>query len=92
MFYKGIGWLYLSGIQLYLTSGYLFFFCFPIRGELTQGLSAPKRIKKDLSVAQRPLRVHRFSGEYQHWGKHLIHFKKKKTIIIEMDTAECHRT
>ncbi|XP_029354404.1 kinesin-like protein KIF18A isoform X2 [Echeneis naucrates] len=31
-----------------------------IREELTQGLSAPKRIKKDSSVAQRPLRVHRF--------------------------------
>ncbi|XP_071344797.1 kinesin-like protein KIF18A isoform X1 [Trachinotus anak] len=33
-----------------------------IREELTQGLSAPKRIKKDPSVAQRPLRVHRFAG------------------------------
>ncbi|XP_023280052.1 kinesin-like protein KIF18A isoform X1 [Seriola lalandi dorsalis] len=33
-----------------------------IREELTQGLSAPKRIKKDPSAAQRPLRVHRFAG------------------------------
>ncbi|XP_035484027.2 kinesin-like protein KIF18A isoform X2 [Scophthalmus maximus] len=32
-----------------------------IREELTQGLSAPKRIKKDPSVTQRPLRVHRFA-------------------------------
>ncbi|XP_008308225.1 kinesin-like protein KIF18A isoform X1 [Cynoglossus semilaevis] len=30
--------------------------------DLTQGLSAPKRIKKELGVAQRPLRVHRFGG------------------------------
>ncbi|XP_060924737.1 kinesin-like protein KIF18A [Limanda limanda] len=30
--------------------------------EITQGLSAPKRIKKDPSVTQRPLRVHRFAG------------------------------
>uniref|UniRef100_A0A8D3E5J2 Kinesin-like protein n=1 Tax=Scophthalmus maximus TaxID=52904 RepID=A0A8D3E5J2_SCOMX len=34
-----------------------------IREELTQGLSAPKRIKKDPSVTQRPLRVHRFAGK-----------------------------
>ncbi|XP_035011426.1 kinesin-like protein KIF18A isoform X2 [Hippoglossus stenolepis] len=33
-----------------------------IREEITQDLSAPKRIKKDPSVAQRPLRVHRFAG------------------------------
>lgn len=33
-----------------------------IREELTQGLSAPKRIKKDPSVSRRPLRVHRFAG------------------------------
>lgn len=33
-----------------------------IREESTQGLSAPKRIKKDPSVAPAPLRVHRFAG------------------------------
>ncbi|KAG7235186.1 hypothetical protein INR49_003097 [Caranx melampygus] len=33
-----------------------------IREELTQDLSAPKRIKKDPSAAQKPLRVHRFAG------------------------------
>ncbi|XP_019935694.2 kinesin-like protein KIF18A isoform X1 [Paralichthys olivaceus] len=33
-----------------------------IREDITQGLSAPKRIKKDPLVAQRPLRVHRFAG------------------------------
>ncbi|XP_008291319.1 kinesin-like protein KIF18A isoform X2 [Stegastes partitus] len=33
-----------------------------IREELTPGLSAPKRIKKDPSVAPAPLRVHRFAG------------------------------
>ncbi|XP_072236828.1 kinesin-like protein KIF18A [Leuresthes tenuis] len=32
------------------------------REELMQSFSAPKRIKKDPSVAQRPLRVHRFAG------------------------------
>ncbi|XP_069553795.1 kinesin-like protein KIF18A [Brachyistius frenatus] len=32
------------------------------REELLQDLSAPKRVKKDPSVAQRPLRVHRFAG------------------------------
>uniref|UniRef100_A0A4W6ERJ6 Kinesin-like protein n=1 Tax=Lates calcarifer TaxID=8187 RepID=A0A4W6ERJ6_LATCA len=34
-----------------------------IKEEPTQGVSAPKRIKKDPSVARRPLRVHRFAGE-----------------------------
>ncbi|XP_047436689.1 kinesin-like protein KIF18A [Mugil cephalus] len=34
-----------------------------IREELAQGISAPKRVKKDPTVAQRPLRVaHRFAG------------------------------
>ncbi|XP_076585727.1 kinesin-like protein KIF18A isoform X2 [Chaetodon auriga] len=33
-----------------------------IREEPTQGLSAPKRIKKDPSVSRGPLRVHRFAG------------------------------
>ncbi|KAM9766121.1 kinesin-like protein KIF18A [Menidia menidia] len=33
-----------------------------MKEDLTQGFSAPKRIKKDPSVAQRPLRVHRFAG------------------------------
>ncbi|XP_061566307.1 kinesin-like protein KIF18A [Cololabis saira] len=33
-----------------------------LREELTQGFSAPKRIKKDPSVTQRALRVHRFAG------------------------------
>ncbi|XP_028257726.1 kinesin-like protein KIF18A [Parambassis ranga] len=33
-----------------------------LRDELTQGLSAPKRIKRDPSVVQKPLRVHRFVG------------------------------
>ncbi|KAM7424252.1 hypothetical protein PAMA_000543 [Pampus argenteus] len=37
-----------------------------IKDDLTQGLSAPKRIKKDPSVAQKPLRVHRLAGKYQH--------------------------
>uniref|UniRef100_A0A8C2YX28 Kinesin-like protein n=1 Tax=Cyclopterus lumpus TaxID=8103 RepID=A0A8C2YX28_CYCLU len=31
--------------------------------DLTQSVSAPKRIKKDPSVARRPLRVHRFAGK-----------------------------
>ncbi|XP_022056767.2 kinesin-like protein KIF18A isoform X2 [Acanthochromis polyacanthus] len=33
-----------------------------IRDESTQGFSAPKRIKKEPSVAPAPLRVHRFAG------------------------------
>uniref|UniRef100_A0A8D3CEM2 Kinesin-like protein n=1 Tax=Scophthalmus maximus TaxID=52904 RepID=A0A8D3CEM2_SCOMX len=45
-----------------------------IREELTQGLSAPKRIKKDPSVTQRPLRVHRFLKKTStHLRHHFLH-------------------
>ncbi|KAF7654895.1 hypothetical protein LDENG_00063410 [Lucifuga dentata] len=33
-----------------------------VRDEMTQGPSAAKRVKKDPSVARKPLRVHRFAG------------------------------
>ncbi|XP_044062408.1 kinesin-like protein KIF18A [Siniperca chuatsi] len=43
-----------------------------IREELTQSLSAPKRIKKDPSVAQRPLRVHRFAGSEENKPRRVV--------------------
>ncbi|XP_035484026.2 kinesin-like protein KIF18A isoform X1 [Scophthalmus maximus] len=43
-----------------------------IREELTQGLSAPKRIKKDPSVTQRPLRVHRFAGSEENKPRRVV--------------------
>ncbi|CAK6973398.1 kinesin-like protein KIF18A [Scomber scombrus] len=43
-----------------------------IKEELTQGLSAPKRIKKDPSVARRPLRVHRFGGSEENKPKRVV--------------------
>lgn len=49
------------------------YFIHSIKEELTQGLSAPKRIKRDPLVARRPLRVHRFAGKC--WQR--IHIKDK---------------
>ncbi|XP_070686864.1 kinesin-like protein KIF18A isoform X2 [Pempheris klunzingeri] len=43
-----------------------------IREELTQGLSAPKRIKKDASVAPRPIRVHRFAGSEENKPRRVV--------------------
>ncbi|XP_045887817.1 kinesin-like protein KIF18A [Micropterus dolomieu] len=43
-----------------------------IREELTQSLSAPKRIKKDPSVARRPLRVHRFVGSEENKPRRVV--------------------
>ncbi|XP_040893036.1 kinesin-like protein KIF18A isoform X2 [Toxotes jaculatrix] len=43
-----------------------------IREELTQGLSAPKRIKKDPSVVRRPLRVHRFAGSEENKPRRVV--------------------
>ncbi|KAM9366325.1 kinesin-like protein KIF18A [Symphorus nematophorus] len=43
-----------------------------IREELTHGLSAPKRIKKDPSVSQRPLRVHRFAGSEENKPRRVV--------------------
>lgn len=43
-----------------------------IRDELTQGLSAPKRIKKDPSVARKPLRVHRFAGSEENKPRRVV--------------------
>ncbi|XP_049896185.1 kinesin-like protein KIF18A isoform X1 [Epinephelus moara] len=43
-----------------------------IKAELTQGFSAPKRIKKDPSVALRPLRVHRFAGSEENKPRRVV--------------------
>ncbi|XP_035538141.1 kinesin-like protein KIF18A isoform X2 [Morone saxatilis] len=43
-----------------------------IREELTQDLSAPKRIKKDPSVSRRPLRVHRFAGSEENKPRRVV--------------------
>ncbi|KAF3686516.1 Kinesin-like protein KIF18A Marrow stromal KIF18A [Channa argus] len=43
-----------------------------IKEELTQGFSAPKRIKKDPSVARRPLRVHRFAGSEENKPRRVV--------------------
>eukprot|EP00064_Thunnus_orientalis_P002493 superscaffoldBa00000185_g2500 len=43
-----------------------------IKDELTQGLSAPKRIKKDPSVARKPLRVHRFAGSEENKPRRVV--------------------
>ncbi|KAM7406042.1 hypothetical protein PAMP_000446 [Pampus punctatissimus] len=43
-----------------------------IKDDLTQGLSAPKRIKKDPSVAQRPLRVHRLAGSDENKPRRVV--------------------
>nr|XP_046245296.1 kinesin-like protein KIF18A [Scatophagus argus] len=43
-----------------------------IREGLTQGFSAPKRIKKDPSVTQRPLRVQRFAGSEENKPRRVV--------------------
>ncbi|XP_075966288.1 kinesin-like protein KIF18A [Anarhichas minor] len=43
-----------------------------IQEELTQGVSAPKRIKKDPSVAPRPLRVCRFAGSEENKPRRVV--------------------
>ncbi|XP_030015712.1 kinesin-like protein KIF18A [Sphaeramia orbicularis] len=43
-----------------------------IREEITQGLSAPKRIKKDPSVVRKPLRVHRFTGSEENRPRRVV--------------------
>ncbi|TKS70237.1 KIF18A Marrow stromal [Collichthys lucidus] len=43
-----------------------------IREELTQDLSAPKRIKKDPSVSRKPLRVHRFAGSEENRPRRVV--------------------
>ncbi|XP_074522413.1 kinesin-like protein KIF18A [Halichoeres trimaculatus] len=43
-----------------------------IREELSQALSAPKRIKKDASVARRPLRVHRLAGSEENKPRRVV--------------------
>ncbi|XP_018541842.1 kinesin-like protein KIF18A isoform X2 [Lates calcarifer] len=43
-----------------------------IKEEPTQGVSAPKRIKKDPSVARRPLRVHRFAGSEENKPRRVV--------------------
>nr|XP_020462657.1 kinesin-like protein KIF18A isoform X2 [Monopterus albus] len=43
-----------------------------IREDLSQGHSAPKRIKKDPPVAQRPLRVHRFTGSEENKARRVV--------------------
>uniref|UniRef100_A0A8C2WG71 Kinesin-like protein n=1 Tax=Cyclopterus lumpus TaxID=8103 RepID=A0A8C2WG71_CYCLU len=40
--------------------------------DLTQSVSAPKRIKKDPSVARRPLRVHRFAGSEENKPRRVV--------------------
>uniref|UniRef100_A0A672ZQA7 Kinesin-like protein n=1 Tax=Sphaeramia orbicularis TaxID=375764 RepID=A0A672ZQA7_9TELE len=40
--------------------------------EITQGLSAPKRIKKDPSVVRKPLRVHRFTGSEENRPRRVV--------------------
>ncbi|XP_041660030.1 kinesin-like protein KIF18A [Cheilinus undulatus] len=43
-----------------------------IREELSQTLSVPKRIKKDPSVARRPLRVHRLGGSEENKPRRVV--------------------
>uniref|UniRef100_A0A7N6B910 Kinesin-like protein n=1 Tax=Anabas testudineus TaxID=64144 RepID=A0A7N6B910_ANATE len=43
-----------------------------IKEDLTQGLSAPKRIKRDALVARRPLRVHRFAGSEENKPRRVV--------------------
>ncbi|XP_068436545.1 kinesin-like protein KIF18A isoform X2 [Clinocottus analis] len=43
-----------------------------IQEDLTQSVSAPKRIKKDPSVARRPLRVHRFAGSEENKPRRVV--------------------
>ncbi|XP_042342625.1 kinesin-like protein KIF18A isoform X1 [Plectropomus leopardus] len=43
-----------------------------IKAELTQGFSAPKRIKKDSTLALRPLRVHRFAGSEENKPRRVV--------------------
>ncbi|KAG7482672.1 kinesin KIF18A isoform X1 [Solea senegalensis] len=43
-----------------------------IREEITHGLPAPKRIKKDPSAAPRPLRVHRFAGSEENRPRRVV--------------------
>ncbi|KAK2853949.1 hypothetical protein Q5P01_006610 [Channa striata] len=43
-----------------------------IKEELTQGFSAPKRIKKDPSVTRRPLRVQRFAGSEENRPQRVV--------------------
>ncbi|XP_070765166.1 kinesin-like protein KIF18A [Enoplosus armatus] len=43
-----------------------------LREELTQSLSAPKRIKRDPAVARRPLRVHRFAGSEENKPRRVV--------------------
>ncbi|XP_054474365.1 kinesin-like protein KIF18A [Anoplopoma fimbria] len=43
-----------------------------IQEELTQSVSAPKRIKKDPSVPCRPLRVHRFAGSEENKPRRVV--------------------
>ncbi|KAL6112995.1 kif18a [Pungitius sinensis] len=43
-----------------------------IQEESTQVVSAPKRIKKDPSVARRPLRVHRFAGSEENKPRRVL--------------------
>ncbi|XP_029317786.1 kinesin-like protein KIF18A [Cottoperca gobio] len=63
-----------------------------IQEDLTQGFSAPKRIKKDPSVASRPLRVHRFTGSEENNPRrvvrsgsegNLMETKKSKSIFFK---------
>lgn len=51
--------------------GTLFPYSCSLRDDLTHGLSAPKRIKKDTSAAQRPLRVSRCAGKQQKAKSHI---------------------
>ncbi|XP_073320810.1 kinesin-like protein KIF18A isoform X2 [Pagrus major] len=43
-----------------------------IREELTQGFSAPKRIKKDPTVSRKPLRVQRFAGSEENKARRVV--------------------